>query len=64
MGPSLSGKSTLLNQIIGDDVFPVGKTTNPLTKGLWAYPYRMASLNCTILFIDSEGFDNAYASET
>ena len=53
MGSMLSGKSTLLNQIIGEDIFKVGTTTNPLTKGLWVFPRHRPDLNCTLLFIDS-----------
>lgn len=63
MGPTLSGKSTLLNQLIGQHIFQVGTTTNALTRGLWVYPYHVGDLDCTILFIDSEGFDNAHGSE-
>ena len=39
VGSTLTGKSSFLNQLIGSDVFSVGNTTNPSTKGIWVYPH-------------------------
>jgi ribosome biogenesis GTPase A len=37
VGSILTGKSSLLNCIAGREVFKVGQTTMPTTKGIWAY---------------------------
>lgn len=37
VGPILTGKSSLLNELLGKKIFKTGDTTIPTTKGVYAY---------------------------
>ncbi|GAX76575.1 hypothetical protein CEUSTIGMA_g4021.t1 [Chlamydomonas eustigma] len=72
IGPYRSGKSFLLNQLLGvscDDGFGVGHTRDTQTKGiwLWSVPQEKA-LNSgeklSILFVDTEGFESTGKSNS
>lgn len=55
-GPSRSGKSFLLNALLGGgEGFPLGHSTNPGTKGIWLWAEPAVQGDTAVLFIDTEG---------
>lgn len=63
VGPVLTGKSTLLNKIIGKEAFSIGKTTMPCSKGVYAYveeAEEQSARQITKLYLDVQGFDNSF----
>jgi hypothetical protein len=64
IGPYRSGKSFLLNMLMGDGErgFEVGRTVNACTSGLWICPSIIHSTNKSVVFIDSEGFGSTARS--
>ncbi|KAK9868066.1 hypothetical protein WJX84_001038 [Apatococcus fuscideae] len=66
IGPYRSGKSFLLNQLLGvgcDEGFGVGHTRSTQTKGVWVWgqptPLRLPSgQDLSLVFIDTEGFES------
>eukprot|EP00698_Gefionella_okellyi_P021737 TRINITY_DN7113_c0_g1_i2.p1 TRINITY_DN7113_c0_g1~~TRINITY_DN7113_c0_g1_i2.p1 ORF type:complete len:517 (+),score=109.13 TRINITY_DN7113_c0_g1_i2:68-1618(+) len=66
IGPYHSGKSFLLNMLLGGTSgFALGPTTQPQTKGLWMIPSDLKTPdNATIVFLDTEGFYGSEAAES
>lgn len=66
VGPYHSGKSFLLNSLVGDtSVFQVGRMTDPETMGIWLCRTEMkASDGSEVWLLDSEGFFGPSVSET
>jgi hypothetical protein len=66
VGPYHSGKSFLLNSLVGDpSVFKVGRMTDPQTMGIWLCRTEMkASDDSEVWLLDSEGFFGPSVSET
>ena len=64
IGPYRSGKSFLLNMLMGDGErgFEVGSTVNACTSGLWICPSIIHSTDKSVVFIDSEGFGSTSRS--
>ena len=64
VGPTLTGKSSFLNQLIGSEIYKVGNTTNPTTKGVWGYIHYLNTKyeSLPVLFLDCQGFDNIHSN--
>lgn len=63
IGPYRSGKSFLLNQLLGvgcDEGFGVGHTRNTQTKGVWFWgsPVPVNNKQVSLVFFDTEGFES------
>src|SRR3989338_8427841 len=59
VGPYHSGKSFLLNQLVGQQKgFVLGPSVEPQTRGLWIWsePILLPEENKALLFLDTEGF--------
>lgn len=56
-GPYRSGKSYLLNRILGDQDhgFEIGPSVNPCTHGIWIWSQPIIVQDRAILLIDTEG---------
>jgi hypothetical protein len=55
-GPYRTGKSFLLNRLIGrQSGFQVGSTVRACTKGIWLWGEPMLVGDTTVIFLDSEG---------
>lgn len=64
IGPFRSGKSFVLNQILGlpcDRGFSVGHERHAQTKGIWFWgvPQRVGRPPINVLYVDTEGFEAA-----
>ncbi|GBF97040.1 hypothetical protein Rsub_09513 [Raphidocelis subcapitata] len=73
IGPYRSGKSFLLNQLLGVSCgvgFGVGHTRDTQTKGIWLWgegqeaPEEGGGGNRTVLFVDTEGFESTARSSS
>ena len=55
-GPSRSGKSFLLNALLSNTSgFHLGHSTNPGTKGIWAWNRPLISDDVAVILVDTEG---------
>ncbi|CAL5219282.1 g1085 [Coccomyxa viridis] len=72
IGPYRSGKSFLLNQLLGvgcDEGFGVGHTRNTQTKGVWLWgqpdvvPAGSDGVTTAIIYVDTEGFESTGKSD-
>jgi hypothetical protein len=69
VGPFHSGKSFLLNQLMGKtNGFTIGPTVEPTTRGLWMWPepYKYTTntgKSVSVLLLDTEGFYASNVSE-
>ncbi|CAK0744999.1 hypothetical protein CVIRNUC_001589 [Coccomyxa viridis] len=72
IGPYRSGKSFLLNQLLGvgcDEGFGVGHTRNTQTKGVWLWgqpdvvSQEPGGVTTAILYVDTEGFESTGKSD-
>jgi len=70
IGPYRSGKSFLLNQLLGvgcTDGFGVGHTRDTQTKGVWVWGEPMASQSqpgTSLVFLDTEGLESTRRIDT
>lgn len=66
VGPVLTGKSTIMNQIIGAEKFETNNTTMPKTRGVYAYFEQIKGHHNPAqhyMFMDVQGFDNSFSDE-
>ncbi|XP_060601751.1 uncharacterized protein LOC132754992 [Ruditapes philippinarum] len=56
VGPGRIGKSSLLNWLVGKNVFKIGSKTSRVTKGIWMYIEEDRIRNLANIYIDVEGF--------
>ena len=62
IGPYRSGKSFLLNQLLGTECskgFGVGHQRHAETKGIWMWSVPQIYQSRAIMYIDTEGFESA-----
>lgn len=63
-GPYRSGKSYILSRILGiKDAFGVGHTMKQMTRGVWLATTALECDDFVVVFLDSEGTDQAGASD-
>ena len=63
-GPYRSGKSYILSRILGvQNAFGVGHTMTQCTYGVWLATTALECDDFVVVFLDTEGTDNAAASE-
>lgn len=63
-GPYRSGKSYILSRILGvQNAFGVGHTMKQCTYGVWLATTALECDEFVVVFLDTEGTDNAAASE-
>ena len=66
LGPYRTGKSYLLNRLIGLDRkagFAVGGTINACTKGIWLWGEPIQVGDTSYIFLDSEGLFHLLSSD-
>jgi len=66
-GPYRTGKSYLLNRLIGHDHqqgFQVGGTIRACTKGIWLWGEPIKTKDTTYVFLDSEGLGSLEQEQT
>ena len=62
VGPGRTGKSTLAGKVVDDSsLFPAAKVLDAVTDGIDAVAIQNPRIDGTLLLLDSEGFDNAFA---
>lgn len=63
-GPYRSGKSYILSRILGvPNTFGIGHTMKQCTHGVWLGTTALECDDFVVVFLDTEGTDNAGASE-